>query len=105
MPRAPTSRANSVPEPISRKRAKIQRTCSVLLVDHQLPVLDAVAIGQDAAHPNPPLAAGGDLVADALSCHLALELGDPTYKSTPVDAASGGDPSRKLKGNTQGYKE
>lgn len=30
---------------------------------------------------------------------------DPTYKSTPVDAASGGDPNRKLKGNTQGYKE
>lgn len=30
---------------------------------------------------------------------------DPTYKSTPVDAASGGDPGRDLKGNTRGFKE
>jgi hypothetical protein len=30
---------------------------------------------------------------------------DPTYKSTSVDAASGGDPNRTLKGNTRGFKE
>ena len=30
---------------------------------------------------------------------------DPTYKSAPVDAASGGDPSKALKGSTNGFIE
>lgn len=30
---------------------------------------------------------------------------DPTYKSAPVDAPSGGDPNRRLKGDTHGYEE
>jgi hypothetical protein len=47
-----------------------------LVVDHQLPVLDPVAVGRDAAHPHALLAAGGDLVADALGGDLALELGE-----------------------------
>jgi hypothetical protein len=47
-----------------------------LVVDHQLPVLDAVAVGRHPAHPHALLAAGGDLVADALGRHLALELGE-----------------------------
>ena len=39
---APSSRASSVPEPISTKRSKIQRTSAASrLVDHQLAVLDA----------------------------------------------------------------
>ena len=74
---SPTSRASSVQDPISRKRAKIQRTCSARsLVDDQFPVLDAVAVGRHAAHPHALLAAGGNLVADALGRHLALELGE-----------------------------
>jgi hypothetical protein len=46
------------------------------LVDHQLPVLDAVAEGRHPAHPHAHLATRGDLVADALGGHLALELGE-----------------------------
>ena len=46
------------------------------VVDHQLPVLDAVAVGRHPAHPHALLPAGGDLVADALGRHLALELGE-----------------------------
>lgn len=30
---------------------------------------------------------------------------DPTYKSTPIDTASGGDTGRRLKGDTRGFKE
>src|SRR5690606_33274803 len=35
------------------------------LVDHQLPVLDAIAEGRHPAHPHALLPTGGDLVADA----------------------------------------
>lgn len=30
---------------------------------------------------------------------------DPTYKSAPIDAASGGDPDRPLAGSTKGFKK
>lgn len=30
---------------------------------------------------------------------------DPTYKNAPIDAASGGDPSKMPKGSTSGFKE
>ena len=46
------------------------------VIDHQLPVLDAVAVGRHPAHPHALLSAGGDLVADALGRDLALELGE-----------------------------
>ena len=47
-----------------------------LLVHHQLAVDDVVAERRDAAHPHPLPARGGELVADALADHLALELGE-----------------------------
>ena len=71
-PRAP------VPCP-SRSRGSGRRSSGRarrVLVDHQLPVLDAVAVGRHPAHPHALLAAGGDLVADALGRHLPLELGE-----------------------------
>ncbi len=59
------------------------------LVDHQLAVLDAVAVGRHPAHPHALLPAGGDLVADALGRHLALELGEADSRmfsvSRPID--------------------
>ncbi|MEI2707375.1 MAG: hypothetical protein V9E89_19545 [Ilumatobacteraceae bacterium] len=46
------------------------------LIDDQLAVLDAVAVGRHPAHPHALSPASGDLVADAFRCHLALELGE-----------------------------
>ncbi len=47
------------------------------LIDyHQLPVLDPVSVGRNPAHPHAFAPRGGDLVADALGRHLALELGE-----------------------------
>ena len=77
MPRLATSRASSVPEPISMKPGEDPADMGrALVVDEQFPVLDAVAVGRHAAHPHALLTAGGDLVADALSCDLSLELGE-----------------------------
>ena len=39
-------------------------------------VVDVIAERRDSAHPQPLALAGGDLVADALAGHLALELGE-----------------------------
>ena len=66
-----------------RRRADLQEPLEdhpddrgLRLVDDQLPVLDPVAHRHEAAHPHAALAGGGDLVADALADHLALELGE-----------------------------
>ena len=46
------------------------------LVNDQLAVLDVVAERRAAAHPHALASGGGELVADALADHLALELGE-----------------------------
>ena len=48
--------------------------CRLGVVDDQQAVLDVVAQRRDAAHPHPFALGGGDLVADALTGDLALEL-------------------------------
>ena len=58
-----------------RNRWKIVRTVAAS-VDHELAVLDVVAERHEAAHPHPLLARRGELVADALADHLALELSE-----------------------------
>ena len=62
----------------------------LLLVDHELPVLDPVAIGRIAAHPDALHAAGPELVADALGRHLALELGEGEQDVERQPAHGGG---------------
>ena len=47
-----------------------------LIVDNQFSVLHEITVGRHAPHPHALPAAGGDLVADALGRHLALELGE-----------------------------
>jgi hypothetical protein len=75
-----------------------------LVVDNQLPILDAVAVGRDPAHPHAFPATGGDLVADALSRHLALELSEreqdvqrqPAHRRGRVEALRDGDESHAV---------
>src|ERR1700721_1875314 len=50
---------------------------SGILLDHmERPVLDPIAEGNDASHPDALLLRGGDLVSDPLASDLALELGE-----------------------------
>ena len=46
------------------------------LIDHELALPGVIAKGRGAAHPQALLLGGGDLVADALTRDLALELGE-----------------------------
>ena len=66
-----------------RRRAEAQEPLEdqpdqfgLFLVDHQLAVDDVVAERRNAAHPHALAARRGELVADPLADHLALELGE-----------------------------
>ena len=69
------------------------------LVDHQLAVDDVVAERRHAAHPHALAPRGGELVADALADHLALELGEaeqdverqPAHRRRRVELLGDGD--------------
>ena len=60
------------------------------LVDHQLAVDDVVAERRRAAHPHALAPRGGELVADALADHLALELGEAEQDVQRQPAHRGG---------------
>ena len=68
-------------------------------VDHQFPIPDAIAVGRHPAHPHALPARGSDLVADALGCDLALELGEgqqdvqrqPTHRRGGIERLGDGD--------------
>ena len=62
----------------------------LLLLDQQLAVLQPVAERDIAAHPHALLARGGELVADALADHLALELGEGEQDVQRQPAHGGG---------------
>jgi hypothetical protein len=82
-PRYPVSDVDSM-DSFLRKRTfegvagsyscKASAKLRVLLFDHQLMVCDLIAKRDVSAHPHALLLRGGDLVADALARHLALEL-------------------------------
>jgi hypothetical protein len=61
------------------------------LLYHQLAILDHVAERDAAAHPHALAPRGGKLVPDALSGHLALELGkgEQHVKREPAHAGRG----------------
>ena len=48
---------------------------SLVRHDNKLTILQRIAKGEGAAHPNPLALGGGNLVADTLGGDLALELG------------------------------
>src|SRR5262249_19716858 len=79
-----------------------------LLDDDRCAVLEVIAKGQGASHPNPLALGGGDLVADALRGDLALELGkgqenvegQPTHRRRRVELLGDGD-----KGDVMGIEQ
>jgi hypothetical protein len=81
-----------VPEPVSRNRAKIQRTFgSPCRIHDELAVLDHIAHRHGATHPDALHPGGTDLVADPLGRHLAFELreGEKDVQREPPHAGGG----------------
>ena len=74
MPCASSELFNSRTEARSRSAKNHSDRFGFRFVDDELLVLDVVAEGRLAAHPQALLLRGGDLVADALARDLALEL-------------------------------
>ena len=71
-------------------------------VDHQLSIFDFVAHRDVAAHPHAPLARGGELVADALANHLALEL-CKGQENVEGEAAHGACGVERLRDRNKGH--
>src|SRR5260370_30922248 len=75
-----------------RLRSKMWRTIAAFrLIDYQTPIAPVIAERHDAAHPEPLLLGGGNLVADALAGHFALELseGEQHIERQPPHRAGG----------------
>src|SRR5690348_12892973 len=68
-------------------------------MDHKLPILDPVAERHESPHPHALLAGVRELVADALTNHLALELGKG-QKDVECQAPHRG---RRVEGLRNGY--